>query len=227
MAVAVVDTGTAAYHTTAVTQNYTFTVSSGATLAVFFIGQDTSVSITSVTWDSGGTNQACTQIGTVANGSFDCSVFIYAVVNPTVGSSKTLQVVNSSTTAESAQLQSYSGTKTSSATAACTNVLTASGTSGGTASNVGTAAQSGANGDMYVSCYATTGGINSVSDTQVFLESNSGDDHGGNRFASTGTSHSLTANITSTSDWAAISCDIVASTASPARQPRLKTYLRR
>lgn len=209
MAVAVVDTGTATYNSANVaTQNYTFTVSAGATLAVFFIAQDNTQSVTSVTWDQGGTNQACTLVGskscpTASNGN----ILIYAVVNPTVGTSKTLSVVQGTSTACAAELQSYSGTVTSSVAAACTNVLTANGTTTG---NIGTAAQSGASGDMYISGYVCPNSISSVNDTQIFLLAPTGDDSAANRLASTGASASLTASV-GTGGWAAISVDIKAS----------------
>ncbi|HXB11919.1 MAG TPA: hypothetical protein VNZ45_08045 [Bacteroidia bacterium] len=209
MAVAVKDTGTAVYNTTAVTQTYTFTVSSGATLAVFFIVQDVTQSITSVTWDSGGTNQACTLIGSKSDPTASLgAVYLYGRINPTVGTNKTLSVVNGVTTGESAEMQSYSGTVTSSVAAACTNVLTANGTTAGTQS-VGTAAQSGANGDYYISGYMTPGGISALSNITIYNLSPAGNDAAGNGVASTGTSISLTATIP-TSTWAAVSCDIVA-----------------
>jgi hypothetical protein len=210
MAVAVVDTGTAAYDTSATTCDFTFTVSSGATLAVFYIAQDATQTISSVTWNQGGTNQTCTLVGsepcpTAANGK----VYIYAVVNPTVGASKTLRVVNAVATGTGAELQSYSGTVTSSVAAACTNALVANGA--GINGNGGTAAQSGANGDMYVSAYVTAL-ISSLSDTSIYLLSPAGNDSAANRFPSVGATHALTANMNDSSlGWAAVSCDIVAS----------------
>lgn len=209
MAVAVKDTGTATYNGTAATQNFTFTITSGATLAVFFIAQDVTQSITSVIWDQGGTNQACTLIGSEPRLSAAGSLYLYGLVNPTIGTGLTLRVVNAVTTPESAEMQSYTGTVTSSVASACTNALNANGTTAGTALNSGTAAQSGANGDMYISGY-TAGIINSVSDTSIYLLSPAGNDAAGNRFASTGATHALTANIGTFDGWAAVSCNIVA-----------------
>jgi hypothetical protein len=212
MAVAAVDTGTATYNASALTQNFTFTVSATATLAVFYIAQDATQSITSVNWDSAGTNQVCTLVGSepcpvASNGK----IYIYAVVNPTSGASKNLKVVNGTATGTSAELQSYSGTVTSSVAAACTNVLVANGTT--PAGAVGTAAQSGASGDMYVSAYVTNGTINSLSDTTIYLLAPTGNDAAGNRFASTGASHTLTFTCQSGSPYAIVSCDIVAAAA--------------
>src|SRR5215467_9505674 len=166
MAVAVSATGTATYNASAATQNYTFTVNASDTLAVFYLVQDATQTITSVNWDSAGTNQACTLVGskscpTATNGA----VYIYAVVSPTSGT-KNLKVVQTAT-GLSAELQSYTGTPTSSVAAACTNVLTANGTAGISAS-FGTAAQSGVSGDMYVSAYVA-GTIVSVNQTQIYL----------------------------------------------------------
>lgn len=222
MAVAVVSTGTATYNSSATTQTYSFTVAAGSTLAVFFIVQDATQSITSVTWDQGATNQACTLVGskscpTATNGA----VYIYAVVNPTTGgTAKTLQVINGTATGTSVEMQSYSGTATSSVSAACTHVLTANGSAIG--STNGTAAQTGASGDMYVSAYVC-GLINSVSDTQIYLLSPAGDDAAGNRFPSVGASHTLSANTGgSPADWAAVSLDIAQPAASNA--PFLGVY---
>jgi|SRR5882724_246331 len=214
MAVTVVDTGTAAYNASATTQNFTFTVGATATLAVFYISQDATQTISSVTWDQGGTNQACTLVGsepcpTAANGK----IYIYAVVTPTSGASKTLRVVNAVATGTSAELQSYAGTVTTSVATACTNALVANGTTSGAAQDLGTAAQSGANGDMYVSAYSTPAAIASVSDTQIYLLAPAGNDAAANRFPSTGATHSLTwHNASGVNGWAAVSCDIVAST---------------
>lgn len=220
MAVAVVDTGTATYKASATTQNFTFTVSATATLAVFYLAQDATQSITSVTWDQGGTNQACTLVGskscpTASHGA----VYIYAVVNPTSGTSKTLRVVNGTATGVGAEMQSYSGTETSSVAAACTNVLTANGTTSGTgvAANVGTASQSGVSGDMYVSCYTTdVGAINSVNQTQIYRLLPAGNDSAGNRAASAGSAIALTMNLDNLAadQWCAVSCDIVQPAAS-------------
>lgn len=205
MAVAVIDTGTAAYNASALNQDFTFTVSSGSTLAVFYIVQDVSQTITSVTWDNGGTNQACTLVSsqTCANGK----VYIYAVVSPTVGASKTLRVVNGTATGVSCELQSYSGTVISSVAAAANNPL---GATGSTTGNVGTAAQSGANGDMYVSAYLSNGTLGSpFNGNQIYVLAPTGNDACGNRFASTGASVALTATAGG-GTWAAASCNIVA-----------------
>jgi hypothetical protein len=208
MAVAVVDTGTAAYVASATTCNYTFTISGTATLAVAYIVQDATQSITSVTWDPTGANQPMTLVGsepcpTATNGK----VYIYALVSPTAGTSKTLRVINGTATGTSAELQTYSGTITSSVAAACTNALIANGTTAG-AANFGTAAQSGTSGDMYVSAYVNNGSITSVSNTQIYLLAPAGNDAAGNRLASTGASVSLTALSGATNQWAAVSCDI-------------------
>ena len=151
MAVGVLDTGTPTYQTAATTHNYTYTISSGATLAVFFVVQDATKAITSVTWDQGGTNQACTLIGSQTNGT-NGAVYLYGLLNPTVGASKTLAVVQVSG-ATSSCMQTYTGTVTSSVAAAATNVLVANGAT----ATAGTAAQSGANGDMYISLYTANG----------------------------------------------------------------------
>jgi hypothetical protein len=209
VAVAPSATGTAAYNGSATTQNFAALINVGAsdTLAVFWVAQDATQSITSVTWDSGGTNQACTLIGskscvTAAEGK----IYLYAVVNPTPGS-KTLKVVNGTATGTSAMAQSYTGTVTSSAAAACTNALVANSDAGG---NFGTAAQSGASGDMYISGYVSNGTINSVSNTSVYLLAPAGNDAAGNRLLSTGASVALTCNLPANNHCAAVSCDIVA-----------------
>lgn len=210
-AVTVSATGTATYNSTATTQDFTFSVNASDTLAIFFIAQDITQGITSVTWDNGGTNQAATVIGSKSDPTATTgAIYLYGVVNPTSGT-HTLRVVNALTTPESAELQSYTGTVTTSVVAACTNVLTLNGTTGAGA-DVGTAAQSGVSGDMYISGYVSGGAINSVSDISIYILAPAGDDAGANRFASTGTSHALTANMGGGTQWAAVSCDIVAST---------------
>lgn len=215
MAVAVSATSAVIYNASAATQNFTFVIgpNSGNTLALFFIAQDATQTITSVTWDQGGTNQSCTLIAsepdpTAALGK----IYIYGVVNPTPGASKILRVVNGTATGVSACMQSYTGSVSSSIAAACTNALVANGTTTGSPQSVGTAAQSGASGDMYISAYVAPATIGSVSDTQIYLISPAGDDAAANRFASTGASHTLTASMSSVTTWAAVSCDIVAST---------------
>lgn len=208
MAVAVSSTGTAVYSAAASPRTFTFTVNSGDTLAVFFIVADAAPVITSVTWDSGGTNQACTLVGTKADTTTTSgTVWIYAVVNPTSGVSKTLSVVFTGTVGISAEMQSYIGTVTTSVAAACTNVLTAN----GLGTTAATAAQSGASGDMYVSAYVSAT-INSVNNTSIYLLAPAGNDAAANRLLSTGVSATLSAALTSAL-WAAVSCDIVASTA--------------
>lgn len=210
MAVAPSATGTATYNASAATQNYTFTVNASDTLAVFWLAQDATQTITGVTWDQGGTNQPCTLVGsepcpTAANGK----IYLYAVVNPTSGT-KQLRVIQTAT-GLGAEMQSYTGTVTSSVAAACTNALVANGSSAGGTANHGTAAQSGANGDMYISGYTNNSSINSVSDTSVYLLVPAGNDSAGNRLLSTGASVALTASMSGALDWAAVSCDIVAS----------------
>lgn len=214
MAVAPSATGTAAYNASATTQNFNFTVNVGDTLAVFFIAQDATQSITSVTWDQGGTNQACTLVAskscvTATNGA----IYKYAVVNPTAGA-KQLRVVNGTATGTSAEMQSYTGTVSSSVAAACTNALTAAANAGGSGTNVGTAAQSGVTGDMYVSAYVTNSTFSSVSDTSIDATagvlSPAGNDAAYNRFASLGATHALTVHLGATANWAAVSCNIVA-----------------
>lgn len=211
MAVAVSATGTATYNSTATTQNFTFTVNSGDTLVVFWICQDITQTISSVTWDQGGTNQAATLIvsesdPTATNGS----IALYGVVNPTAGT-KTLRVVNALTTGESAMAQSYTGTVTSSVSSACTNPLVANGHQVAGIIQIGTAAQSGVSGDMYISGYTTIGSMTSVSNTQVYLLAPAGNDASGNRVASTGASVALTCTLPAqVADWASVSCDIVA-----------------
>lgn len=217
MAVVPVDTGTATYNTSATTQNFTFTIGATATLAVALVVQDATQSVTSVTWDPAGANQAFTLIGseplpTSTNGK----CYLYGLVNPTAGASKTLRVINGVAAGTSCEMQSYSGTVTSSVAASCTNALVANGTMTSTPANIGTAAQSGANGDMYVGLYGSTGTINSVSDTSIDatagILSPAGNDAAYNRFASTGSSHALTAAMPGGAgvQWAAVSCDIVA-----------------
>lgn len=215
MAVTVLDTGTAAYNASAATQNYTFTVSSGATLAVFFLAQDATQTISSVTWDQGTTNQACTLVGsepchTTTNGK----VYIYAVVNPTARASGTLRVVQTAT-GLSAEMQSYTGTVSTSVAAACTNALVAQSTlAGATAS---TAAQSGVSGDMYIGLYVCPNVISAVSNTSIDatagILSPAGNDAAYNRAASTGANITLTATVSSGADWAAVSCNIKAGSA--------------
>lgn len=209
MAVAISATGTAVYNTTATTQNFTFTVNASDTLAVFYIVQDATQSVTSVTWDSGGTNQACTLVG--SSSSTACTVYVYARVNPTSGT-KTFAFVNGSSTGVSAEMQSYTGTPTSSVAAACTNVLTAANTTGGSG-NFGTAAQSGVTGDLYVSAYITQNDMVSVSNTQIYLITPaSATDAAANYVTSLGSPIALTVNIfTGGIPWAAVSFDITQS----------------
>lgn len=212
MAVAVSATGTATHNVGAATQTYTFTVNASDTLAVFIIQQDNASAnaISTVTWDQGGTNQACTLVGnrtlsTATNGSIN----VYAVVNPTSGT-KTLQVVQALGQGMSAELQSYTGTVTTSVAAACTNALTNAGTTVGTNTNQGTVAQTGVTGDMYVSAYCVNGTVNSVTDN-VICNVLSTRTIAGNNFASAGATHQLTAQVAATStQWSAVSFDIVA-----------------
>jgi hypothetical protein len=208
MAVAASATGTAAYSAAASPRTFTFTVNASDTLALFFIVADTAPVITSVTWDSGGTNQACTQVATRAcSTATNGTVWIYAVVNPTSGT-KTLSVAFTGTVGISAEMQSYTGSVTTSVAAACTNALTGQGTS----ATASTAAQSGVSGDMYVSAYVS-GVINSVSNTSIYLLAPAGNDAAANRAQSTGVGITLTASLTS-GQWAAVSCDIKAATTS-------------
>lgn len=210
MAVAVSATGTAVYKTSATTQTFTtFTVNASDTLAVFWIMQDATQTISSVHWDSTGTNQTCTLITSEAcTTASSGKVYLYAVVNPTSGT-HTLSVVNAVATGTAAQLQSYTGTDTSGSVATvCTNALVAN----GNASPMATAAQTGVAGNMFIAGYTTPGVISSVNNTTVFNLSPAGNDSAGNRALSTGASVTLSSALSSGALWAAVSCNIVATT---------------
>ncbi len=68
------------------------TLGASATQLFVAVSYGSTVTITSVTWDQGGTNQAMTQIGT-ANSS-DFKTYLFGLMSPTTGT-KTLQVVYS------------------------------------------------------------------------------------------------------------------------------------
>lgn len=214
MTVAVVDTGTAAYVAAATTQDYTFTVSATATAAIFLINQDATQSITSVTWDQGNTNQACTLVGSIScPTASQGKSYIYALVNPTARAGGTLRIVSGTGTGTSCELQSYSGTNTASVAACFTNALTANGTAVANPTTAGTAAQSGVSGDMYVSTYVNAGTISSVNQTSIDATagvlSPTGSDAGYNRAASAGSSITLSCQIAGGgAGWASVSCDI-------------------
>jgi hypothetical protein len=198
--------------TAAATQTFaSLVVNTGDTLALFTLPQDVTQTITSVTWDQGGTNQACTLVGsepcpTAANGK----VYIYAVVNPTAGT-KSLQVVQSVAAAMGCIMQTFKGTITTSVAAACTNALVANGTTGAANAAVGTAAQSGSAGNAYVSGYICQGGITTTSDFGITLLAPGPNDSASTVFVTnSGGSHSSTFTVTTSgSQWAAISCNLV------------------
>jgi hypothetical protein len=209
MAVLVSSTGTAVYNFLATTQNFTFTVNVGDTLAVFYVGQDDNVSnILSATWDTGGTNQACTLIGSKTVPSGGLEVFAFGVVNPTPGTHVFTVTIHVATDIGCC-FQSYTGTSTASVGDACVNFLAANGNTTGI---IGTAAQSGAAGDLYVSTYLTPipAGLSAISDTVIFnLQPVADNNTAANLFPSSGLPYALTATTVAGSPaWAAISFNI-------------------
>jgi len=219
MAVTVSQTGTATWNNASATQDYTFTVAGGDQLAIFYIIQDNASgnAISSVTWDNGGTNQACTLIATqVLPTATNGSVNVYGVLNPTSGT-KTLRVSQALNVGMTAEMQTYLGCITTSLAAACVNPLTASGTTVGANTLQGTAAQSGASGDMYVSAYVTPAAVVGLSDTTIYSLIPSGNSSAANLFQPAGSPHQLTATINANgAEWAAASFNIVAPLPPPA-----------
>lgn len=209
MAVAVSATGTAAYNSTgASTQTFTFSVNSGDALAVFFICTDSAASsnISSVTWDSGGTNQTCSSIAsakctTNGNGSINA----WGVVQPASGT-LTLQVVQNLSYAMSANMQTYTGV-------ASTSMATAVSQGSGVATSnqtISAPSVTGASGDMNVAAFMGIGSFTANSDTLIYSFAPAGKHSIANLFSSTGSAHTLTATQNAVQQACDISFNIVA-----------------
>ena len=102
-------TGTTLNSASAATVNYTgITVGPGLTngALIVFVSWGGPVTSPSVTWDSGGTNQAMTQIATGIVGSISCAMF--GLVNPTAGN-KTCAISWTTSRTSSVTAQSYTG----------------------------------------------------------------------------------------------------------------------
>ena len=142
----------------------TITVTSGATLLVLCLNMEqnwSSLTGVTVTWDSGGTNQVMTSVGTpphffnTANGN---SNGIWALVNPTIGA-KSFNVAWTSGGSFSMEAVAitFSGTVTSSVAAACYGYGSQTSAAGSEIPNLATTSASIASGDMWISGHASFG----------------------------------------------------------------------
>jgi hypothetical protein len=211
MAVTPSVTGTAVYNSTAATtQNFSgFTVVAGDELALFFIFQDSASSnvITSCTWDSGGSNQACTLIKTQALAGANGGISVFGVINPVVGN-KTLSVVQPLNNAMTAEMQTYTGTLHSTVALTCIN---ATSTTGATVTPSSTQATNNV-GDMCIGAFGTGTGstISATNNTNIYILNDSATHaSAANRAAGTGASITLNATQATGIAWGSLSFTIV------------------
>jgi len=206
--VTISQTNTATYNAGATTQDFTFTVASGDQLAVFFIIQDSANSnaISSVTWDAGGTAQACTLVkGQVCSSLTNGSVNAYAVVNPTPGT-LILEIKQALSQGMTAECVTFINVANASVATACTQAASAA-TSNQT---IAATTITGAQGDMSVAAFMNIGTWTANTDTLIYSLSPTGKDSIANQFsfASAGT-HALGATQNAIQQAAWLTFDIV------------------
>lgn len=227
MAVALDATGTALIGGSSVSSiNYSgITVGSGSNrvlIATLCLGVANTVSSPSATWDSGGSNQSMTLIGSVTTGSAGSVAYaaLFGLRNPTAGT-KTLAFSWTGANFPSCEAISFTGVTQTSDAAAFAHFNSSPG-AGGQAINITSATN-----NMVVGLFAATGSLTSINNTQIYLDTTSnGDDSAACRAAG-----AATVSISTVGGGGSVICgvDIVAGGAAAAfiGQPRLKTYLRR
>ncbi len=146
------------------------TIGSGSNRAVVFPinFSNKAVSGVTVTWDNGGTNQACSQIithnSTATNGRAD----LWGLTNPTSGN-KTLHVAWTGTSDICVGGVAYSDADQTGGATTFKNANSGTGTPSGTGS-VTVVAVTSATGDAVVGAITSTGTINSVGNTSVYRD---------------------------------------------------------
>lgn len=169
-----------------------------------------------VTWDQGGTNQVCTQVG-AANGSGTVGrAEIWALLSPTPGN-KTLRVTNSNASDIVVAGIAYSGVTQDNFAGAFNNFISATGTQAGTTTANITDTLTTRLGDVTVAAFTSDQGtFNSSAPTQVYVNNVPANmSTAGCRGAGlTGgpSSLAMTANLTTgaaAANWVAAGCDVV------------------
>lgn len=203
------------------------TVGSGSQRGlVFVVGLDSNaVSGLSAHWDSAGTNQAMTLLASqaLAGGTGVGYVAIFGLANPTSGA-KTLSLTWTTSTQCTCAAVSFTGVDQTGGTTSFPHAASNTGTTGTTASVTITSATN----NMVVAMHASQfQAMNSVNNTQIFLDGTLTGNYGANRAAGAA-SVSMTATLAASDIWGSVGTDILAAgSATPARQPRVKTYVRR
>lgn len=185
----------------------TLTVGSGSNRAlVVQLVWSGSVTAVSVTWDQGGTNQACAAI-TGATATNTGMVQLWGLVAPTSGN-KTLRV--SWTTSRDVVVQAVSWTDVDQTGGTTTFAHGTGATGTGTTSTA--TVTSAANNAVMAVFSNNTDLIDAVNNTQTFIENTPANVGGAGNRAAGAASVAMTATNHVSSTWAAAGCDIVAFT---------------
>lgn len=207
MAVTVNANATADVHNDPVTtlDLTTLTIGAGSdTALVAEIGIDGGTpTISSVTWDQGGTNQAMTLITSITNGTLARS-YLYGLVNPTAGN-KTLRVVISAGSEIFLNATAFNGVNQTGGATSFAHANTATGASG-----VPSVTITSAVGNMTIDCVMAPDLLQTPTQTQNFAQ------NGGAGSSAASSRASGAASVTHAwasvgVAWASCGCDIVAS----------------
>jgi hypothetical protein len=184
------------------------TVGSGTNRGlVFVIGFDSNaVTGISATWDNGGTNQAMTLLATkaIAGGSGTGTMAILGLAAPTSGN-KTLVCNWTTATQCTCAAVSFTGVDQTGGTTSFPNAGSATGNSA--SASVTITSQTG---NMVVAMHGSqVAAINSVNNTQIFIDLSLSGNYGANRAAGAATV-AMTATLASTNLWSSVGTDILA-----------------
>lgn len=211
MAVTLDSSGTQASSGTAVTSvNYSgITVGSPANPAlIFLVSTSGGTSLTtspSATWDSGGTNQAMTLLGSNTVTTHNGSIYIFGLRNPTPGT-KTLAVSWTNSSQYAMCAISFGGVNQSSDAAAFPNAATNSGSSTQASQTV-----TSNTGDIALAIVQSNVTPSAPSNTQIYFDNAAQNDSGG-QYATGAASVNFTWTITPADTWATIGVDVAQAT---------------
>lgn len=197
----------------------TLTVGTGSNRALVaqlaFLGRSKTTAPTNitVTWDSGGTNQAMTLITNLSDSTTSSHhVYLYGLVNPTSGN-KTLSVSWTGTYDLDEQAVSWTGVDQTGGATSFPNATSNSGTSN-SASVVITSATGDAVMDVIATGYSFA--LNSVSATQTFKIAGAGSIESGGSRAAGASTVTQTGSIAGSDKWIVVGTDIKAASAATA-----------
>ncbi len=184
------------------------TVGTGANRALVVTLAFSNQAITglTVTWDNGGTNQACTLIGAINSGGINGRAVLYGLVAPTSGA-KTLHVAWTGSTSVTVSAVAYTGVDQTGGTTSFAHFNSASASSGSSVSVTITSAV----GNAVVASQAignTT--FTSVNNTQVYIDNSPAVGSAAANRAVGAATVTMTGALPTSDDWAIVGVDIVA-----------------